>query len=243
MPRDRDLEREVIIALAPLIGLNIGVQVNKGIVYLRGAVSSLEEKRQAERLVSEVPGTKRVVNELIIDPTGYQGESQLEDRPHAEVVDALELEDIDLGEQDDTEPSFMGPVGPTDVTETEDVVEFFPPTDPVVHGASREQQGMELRNAWAPTSMTRPTEPENEPEHFEHSDYEILENVIQALRDDASTQDLNIQVSVHDSIVHLHGTVPSLDDADNAEAVAAGVDGVLEVVEALNIEEPYIREA
>lgn len=240
MARNGDIQRQAIIALAPLIDLNISVRVRQGRVYLVGAVSSEGEKREAERLVSRVPGIKGVVNQLVVDQTGYQSASHIAG-PEPEVVDELSLEDITLAEQEDAEPSFVGDVGPTDVTDTENVVEFFPPTDPVEHDSDREHQGMELRGGWAPTSMTEPTDVDIEPGHFERSDYEILDDVIHALRNDAATQDLDIKVSVHNSIVHLHGTVPALEDAENAEEVASRVDGVLEVVEALNIEEPYIR--
>ncbi len=239
MARDRDLEHQVVVALAPLIEFNIGVEVREGIVYLQGAVGSQSDRREAERLVSRVPGIKGVINRLIVDPTGYQADTHIDDVSQS-VVDELEIEDIQVGEEPGVEPTFTGALGPTDVSATEDVVEFFPPTDPVEHDADREHQGMEIRGGWAPTSMTEPTEPDIEPKHFEHSDYEILEQVIHALRSDSATQDLDIKVSVHNSIVHLHGTVPSIEDAENAEDVASRVDGVLEVVEALEIEPPYI---
>ena len=237
MPRDRDLEHQAVIALAPLIEFNIGVQVRQGIAYLQGAVGSQMDKSEAERLVSGVPGIKGVVNQLIVDQTGYQADSHIDDISES-VVDELEIEDVRTGEQSEAEPSFATPVGPTDVTATEDVVEFFPPTDPVEHDSDRDHQGMEIRGGWAPTSLTEPIEPDVEPKHFEHSDYELLEQVIRALRLDSATQDLDIKVSVHNSVVHLHGTVPSIEDAENAEDVASHVEGVLEVVEALEIEPP-----
>ncbi|MGQ9674039.1 MAG: BON domain-containing protein [Chloroflexota bacterium] len=241
MPRDGDIQRQAIIALASLINLNIAVRVRKGLAYLVGAVSSEAEKREAERLVSRVPGIKGVVNQLTVDQSGYYADSHVGDVSETDVMDELSLEAITLGEQEDAEPDFTGDVGPTDVADTEDVVEFFAPTDPVEHNSDRDHEGMEVRGGWAPTSMTEPTDVNLEPRHFERSDYEILDDVIQALRNDASTQDLDIKVSVHNSVVHLHGKVPAMEDAENAEEVASRVDGVLEVVEALEIEEPYIR--
>lgn len=42
-------------------------------------------------------------------------------------------------------------------------------------------------------------------------------------------------VFVRNGIVHLRGQVSDLDDADNAEAVAARVPGVQEVIEELDV--------
>lgn len=51
------------------------------------------------------------------------------------------------------------------------------------------------------------------------------------LREDAATTDLRVDVLVWDGVVRLRGTVPTLEDADNAEAVAARVPGVREELE------------
>jgi osmotically-inducible protein OsmY len=66
-------------------------------------------------------------------------------------------------------------------------------------------------------------------------DEAIVDAVQSALRHDASTTDLQIEVTVLQGVVRLRGTVPDLDDADNAEAVASRVEGVVEVQEQLEI--------
>jgi osmotically-inducible protein OsmY len=53
------------------------------------------------------------------------------------------------------------------------------------------------------------------------------------LREDALTTDLRIEVDVRNGVVTLTGEVERLDDATNAEAVAARVEGVREVREKL----------
>ena len=53
--------------------------------------------------------------------------------------------------------------------------------------------------------------------------------------EDSATADLSIFVAVRNGIAHLRGQVPDLDDADNAEEVAARVPGIREVVEELDV--------
>ncbi|MDQ3044100.1 MAG: BON domain-containing protein, partial [Chloroflexota bacterium] len=54
-------------------------------------------------------------------------------------------------------------------------------------------------------------------------------------RNDALTTDLELRVTVLDGIVRLHGEVPTLEDAESAEAVASRVGGNLEIREELTI--------
>jgi len=55
------------------------------------------------------------------------------------------------------------------------------------------------------------------------------------LAEDAATTDLTIVVAVRNGVAHLRGQVTDLDDADNAENVAASVPGIREVVEELEV--------
>jgi osmotically-inducible protein OsmY len=244
MSADSELEHQAAIALAGLADLNLFVRIKDRKAFLTGTVDSAAEKREAERVIREVPGVQEVINQVTIDRTGYESASHFAHTPEEDVMDELELEDVDLGEQDEAEPSFTGRPGTADITEEYDMDPiFFPPTDPVEHDSDRRNQGMEVRGGWALTSTSEGRKADNDPAQFQRSDYELQEDVIIALRNDASTQDLDLKVVVHGGIVRLRGTVQSLDDVENAEAVAADVDGILEVREELEIEEPYLREA
>ena len=55
------------------------------------------------------------------------------------------------------------------------------------------------------------------------------------LAEDSATTDLNIVVAVRNGVAHLRGRVSDLDDADNAESVAARVPGIRDVVEELEV--------
>jgi len=56
-----------------------------------------------------------------------------------------------------------------------------------------------------------------------------------ALAHDAATADLEIEVIVEEGVVRLRGTVPGMEDVDNAEAVAGRVPSVVDVAEELEV--------
>ncbi|HMA37464.1 MAG TPA: BON domain-containing protein [Chloroflexia bacterium] len=72
-------------------------------------------------------------------------------------------------------------------------------------------------------------------DRLKYNDDELAEKVTHALRNDAYTTDLDIDVEVEDGIVYLRGRVNSLDDVEQAEEVAGRVDGVVDVEEELEI--------
>jgi osmotically-inducible protein OsmY len=70
---------------------------------------------------------------------------------------------------------------------------------------------------------------------YRAGDEALADAVRQELAEDAATADLVIHVAVRNGVVHLRGRVADLDDADNAESVAARVPGIREVVEELDV--------
>ncbi len=66
-------------------------------------------------------------------------------------------------------------------------------------------------------------------------DEALADAVRRRLAEDAATTDLTIVVAVRNGVAHLRGQVTDLDDADNAENVAASVPGIREVVEELEV--------
>jgi len=66
-------------------------------------------------------------------------------------------------------------------------------------------------------------------------DEALVESVERALREDAATTSLSLAVTVRHGVVRLRGWVPGLEDDDNAEAVAARVPGVVEVLDELDV--------
>ena len=68
-------------------------------------------------------------------------------------------------------------------------------------------------------------------------DDDIRIDVLRELREDALTTDLRLEVNVINGIVFLKGTVQSVEDAENAEAVAGRVPGVVEVRDMTEVRE------
>jgi osmotically-inducible protein OsmY len=60
-------------------------------------------------------------------------------------------------------------------------------------------------------------------------DEPITRDVRRELREDVLTSDLWIEVETRHGVVRLRGEVPTIEDAENAEAVANRISGVKEV--------------
>lgn len=108
----------------------------------------------------------------------------------------------------------------------------FAPIDPVV--TTDERGRLEVLGGFSPDSMSE-VEVEPSAEDRLPGDEALADAIRRELREDAATTDLRIGVAVRRGEAHLRGVVPTLEDADNAEAVAARVPGVLEVVEELDV--------
>jgi hypothetical protein len=103
---------------------------------------------------------------------------------------------------------------------------FFPPTDPVLRPGAHGEP--EIAGGFSPTAEA--PAPERSSDGLV-GDEAIADAVRDALALDAVTADLSVSVEVESGVVHLRGTVSSIDDGENAEAVASAVPGVTEVVD------------
>ena len=164
-------------------------------------------------------------------------ESDLTTTPHT--LDTSEGDDVEA----DVEPSLvdqefltdpMAASGGSDdnVDPVQDGDEVYvPPTDPVIgsgpHGETRILGGF-AEDATAGRAPLHSSD-------GQIGDEAIADAVRAALRQDASTTDLAVDVVVEGGIVRLYGTVAGMEDVDNAEAVAGRVPGVVDVVEELQV--------
>jgi len=103
---------------------------------------------------------------------------------------------------------------------------FFAPTDPVLRTGAHGEP--EIAGGFSPTAEA-PT-PERSSDGS-IGDEAIADAVRDALALDASTADLQLNVEVDAGVVRLRGTLSSIEDEENAEAVASAVPGVTEVVD------------
>jgi osmotically-inducible protein OsmY len=212
--QDERIKEEVQRAAFGMGMVGIDCTVEDGRVLLEGVVPSDEVAYQLEAAVRSVAGVRGVSNKLTVE--GFEA-----------TVESV-AEGIDLSED------FTSEVGTSDYMEAASEAEpYTPPTDPVVK-SDRSTDGVEIVNGFA-ESATEDAATAGLP-GLPRGDDELLQAVMAALHSDAATTDLALQIEVLDGVVFLRGVVPSLDDVDAAESIAAEVPGVEEVREELAIE-------
>jgi osmotically-inducible protein OsmY len=232
---ERELERA---------GLYLAVEDSDGALILSGRVDTAEDSQAAEDIVRELAPGRRIDNQLEVELVLPEtvGDRTSEEPSETDLPDSVgQLREWG----GDIEPDFTeqrlftdaseepGPTswGPEDAVAEGDEP-YVPPTDPVIttgrHGEA------EVLGGTSPDSMdsveVEPSAEDNVP-----GDEALADAIRRELREDAATTELRIEVLVRQGVVHLRGSVPSLDDADNAGAVAARVPGVRDVMEELEV--------
>ncbi len=223
-------------------GLQVGLEQTDGTLILIGVVETEESRQAATDLVSQIAPNMRVDNQIDIEsrlPTDV-GDFVADD-PTAELADSVS--DIRAGggdvDPDFTDhPGISDPIeasgadssGPDDPAESGDV--YTPAIDPVIttdiHGEAQVLGGFEL-DAEEDMPVER-SAMDQAP-----GDAALADAIRRELSEDSATTELDIVVAVRNGVAHLRGQVADLDDADNAEAVAARVPGVRDVVEQLDV--------
>jgi len=213
--QDERIARQVLQAAMELGEMSVACTVEQGHVVLEGVVSSDEHAYQLEATTRSIAGVSSVENELAIE--GF-----------AASVDSV-IEGVDLV------PDFTSEVSADDAMEAASEAEpYFPAIDPVVK-PDRSTDGIEMVGGFARSADEPDAATANLPGR-PRGDDELREAVLAALHADAATTDLVLEVEAQDGVVFLRGIVPSLDDADLAESVAARVPGVEEVQDELEIQ-------
>ena len=234
------IERQI----AERAGLEVAVEDDDGAIILTGLVDSDENRAAALDIARALAPDRRIESNLDLTPTlPAPGEDLTEDTPLLGELPTSAPGDYaiepDLTAQplqttnveDFAEPMELDTATVDILDETENVQ--FAPTDPVIttdrHGQTQ------VLGGFAPTA-----EDASEAVRTENpvrGDEALADAVRQALRSDASTTDLQIDVQVRQGVVRLRGVVPGLEDAENAESVAGDVPGVDEVIEELQVRE------
>lgn len=234
-PEDpRDLAAQIAVALAPIQVYGLVVTADaRGVAVLDGTVRTEQNYLDAERMTRQVPGIRRVINQLVIETlTGSMPMQSTVLSP--EIAAEIELNQFSIARS--VEDDLNREIGTTDTAEATDEAEpYFPPTDPPTIRAPRDAQGFQVTGGFSQTSLDAPIGLEQLPNRLLGGDDEIARLVRMALREDASTTDLPIAVLARDGIVHLRGVVQTIADAEQAEAVASNVPGVVEVIEELDV--------
>jgi BON domain len=225
-PEVAELERQ----LASL-GLFIAVEKREDTLFLSGEVDSEDDKQAVLDLASDF--ARR--NQLTIDDSI----DVLEEIPESALTYFAESDSID--DEDAIAAVNREGIDPIDVQRSigtsdaefaaEEGIPYYPPTDPVIEPFEGEEE-LEIIGGFAPGSYDR-SEDLRPGQNF--GDERITELVRRELREDATTTDFDIEVETRAGVVFLRGTVETLDDAENVEAVAARVPGVVDVHEELEV--------
>jgi osmotically-inducible protein OsmY len=223
-------------------GLQVTVEASDGTLVLSGIVDTEEARQAASDIVAQAAPEAQIDNQIEVEsvlPTDV--DNFVGDQPTAELADSAS-DILAAGGEIDPDftdrPGITNPVeasganssGADDPAESGDV--YTPPIDPVIttdaRGQTRMLGGFELESD--EDVEVEPSAMDSQP-----GDEALADAVRRELAEDAATTDLTITVVVRNGVVHLRGAVPDLDDADNAEAVAARVPGVVEVLEELDV--------
>lgn len=241
-PNDNQLQQQLDALLAQA-GIPLGVEVKQGVAQLTGLVQSPELHQAALDLARMVDGIRAIDDQIEHQETSPDNYFETGDQDTGfEFADRTALED----DVSDTDPDFVGDVGAEAFQRAiEEGEPYFPPTDPVVRPCTGPQD-LEITGGFQDTSLdeTRvdasvgPGDPPPEAEFIViRDDEDIRDDVIRELREDALTTDLQVEVSVVNGVVFLKGRVPTIYDAEHAEAVAGRVPGIIEVRDLTEIAE------
>ncbi len=238
----QDVGQQIAEAVRQQLGHNIVVAATDDLVILSGTVSSRRDRRHAETIAAALAGGRRIDNELEIEQTLPPGavaysptgepivpETTPEVESESEYDPSFTDQPLDSNPDDIPNPSVVD-----DLPAPEPDPVYFPPTDPVLE--VKQDGNIEVLNGFSPTGDNNLV-PASSTLDDTPGDEALADAVQRALRQDAATTDLDITVTVQDGVVYLRGTVPGLEDAENAEEVAARIPGVVDVIEELNVEQ------
>lgn len=229
-------------------GLSIAARIEGNTLFLAGVVDSEENHQAALDVATAMAGPAGLTIDDSIEvfgddsiagpsatPAEESGDFAYQD-PDTMAYGGLEGDVAGTGpETVELEPDFTDDIGTVDAqVAAAEGIPYMPPTDPVV-GIDPAPGGngeLEIIGGFGATSMDDSTATGG---MTAPADDDLSAAVLRELREDALTTDLVIQADTRGGVVTIRGTVQTLDDAENVEAVARGVQGVVDVNEELTI--------
>ena len=226
--------------------INLATRIQDNVLYLSGEVDSPRNHLAAldvARAVADDAGLTIDDSIEVIDDddAGHQPEAPADESGDFAYQDPDTVGYQGLGADTDEEeadelsldPDFTGDIGTTDPeVAAAEAVPYFPPTDPVVRVDRDDPDGLEVVGGFDATSMDDLSSSDG---LTIPGDADITEAVVRELREDALTTDMVLQADTQRGVVYLRGTVETMEDAENAEAVARRVEGVRDVDEQLTV--------
>lgn len=213
-------------------GIYVATEVRGNTLYLSGEVDSDENRQAALDVATAVaePAGLAIDDDIEISPSAPDeafADSSAQYGTAYGYMDTDENNDGRLDPEFASEPDFTGDIGTLNVEEAvEEAEPYYPNTDPVTE-TYNDRTEAEL------TGTLR--EEDEEASDTPRQDDDLRVAVLDALARDALTQDLQIQVVVVNAVVTLLGTVPRIEDVENAEEVAGRIEDIREVREQLHV--------
>jgi osmotically-inducible protein OsmY len=230
---------EIELELEKQADIHATIEVKGDVLVITGLIASEEERQAALEIVTELAPEKEIEDNLdllTVLPEEIEGLSLSEAEagdfptatPNTEDNEALEPGDFTDQKILENPGGAAGPAGTAvdeEISEGESV--YVPPTDPV------RTRDNEFLGGFQTTAMDEVQVDAAVSGGI--PDEAIADAVRRELLEDAATTALEIEVTVNRGIVFLRGRVADIDDAENVEAVALRVPGVVEVVEELDV--------
>ncbi|MCC7365405.1 MAG: BON domain-containing protein [Dehalococcoidia bacterium] len=243
MPDAADIERRI----AEEAGLDVIVEEDRGRFIVSGIVGTDSERDRAMELARTAAGLVDLEDGLEVagrfpgtigDIESLTGED-IEPTAGDDGFEEVSLEAMDFAGDEHTTQSAWVASGPTSAIDDDIVSEgdtvFSPPTDPV---AARHPVTLQtVIIGGLQSSSMEDISVARSALDGEYGDEAIADAIRRELLEDAATTDLAIDVEVFEGVATLRGRVALLEDAENAEEVAARVPGVLEVREHLHVDQ------
>lgn len=229
-----DEDVQAAVDLAQPYADELGLRVNPGLeVEVVGPEDAFEDDDRAAQGFGDLNAVRADSDDAVRIDAGNDDDERAGSDEAAGYDGELEAEDVIS-----LDANFTDDPGTTNVI---DVVEngatYFPPTDPPTARVD-DNDGFAILNGFSDSSTNAidadATVPEDDTVRVPTDD-ELADYVRRELREDAITTDLPIHVTARGSTVTLRGMVDTLEDAENAEAVAYEVPAVVEVREELTI--------
>lgn len=183
-----------------------------------------DDDRDNQTVFFQAADIDRVGSEKDLDVPIYEGDLTSDGGEYGvEHLESLTDDERRDGETDD--PNIAAEEGLT----------YIPPTDPPTR-ASDDLEGIEIASGFGETSLEDPYD-ESHHDELLYGEDEVSARVRDALRADAATSEFADQIHIVTigSRVILGGVVDTIEDTDDAAAVAEQVEGVTEVEDRMRV--------
>lgn len=218
-------------------GIFLATELRDGLLVLSGEVDSAANRQAALDVATALAEPRGIRVDDSIDVLPDSPDTASEDDT-ADGSDAFRYLDPDRDDDNrldagfEGEPDFTGDIGTTDSQQAAaEAIPYFPPTDPVIRQTD-DRETLEVVGGFSATSMDDQV---GGASFDDRNDDDLNQAVMRELAEDSLTIDLDVRAATADGVVVLRGMVDSLEDAENAEAVASRVPGVKEVREEITV--------